>query len=114
MKFLVGRSLKQIGLYSLPLMIVILLGNISRTISNPFIEGPNVKLILLQYSNWYPAVALQSTLFAGNTHLARKYLRKLSSKISLGVLADGGRIDGTAFFIEPLSFASNNICLFDS
>ena len=107
MKFLAGRSLKQIGLYSLLLMIVILVAEyfgVRYQIHS--LEEAERKIDFarsIQIST--QQTALQSQLYLqGNSHLASEISTKIEQQgHQLGVLADGGRIDGTAFFIEPLS-----------
>jgi len=107
MKFLAGRSLKQIGLYSLLLMIAILVAEyfgVRNQIHS--LEEAERKIDFarsIQIST--QQIALQSQLYLqGNTHLASEISTKIEQQgHQLSVLADGGRIDGTPFFIEPLS-----------
>src|SRR5688572_11075310 len=107
MKFLAGRSLKQIGLYSLLLMIVIFVAEYFGVRYHLHSwEDAERKIDFtrsIQIST--QQIALQSQLyFQGNTQLASDITTRLEQQDhQLSVLADGGRIDGTAFFIKPLS-----------
>ena len=107
MKFLAGRSLKQIGLYSLMLMIVILVAEYFgvRNQIHSLEEAERKIDFARSIQIGTQQIALQSQLYLqGNTHLASEISTKIEQQgHQLGVLADGGRIDGTPFFIEPLS-----------
>ncbi len=107
MKFLAGRSLKQIGLYSLLLMIVILVAEYFgvRYQIHSLEEAERKIDFARSIQIGSQQIALQSQLYLqGNTHLASEISTKIEQQgHQLRVLADGGRIDGTAFFIEPLS-----------
>jgi GAF domain-containing protein len=107
MKFLAGRSLKQIGLYSLLFMIVILIAEYFGLQSQIHsLEEAERKIDFTRSIQvGTQQIALQSQLYLqGNAHLASEISTKIEQQgHHLGVLADGGRIDGTPFFIEPLS-----------
>jgi GAF domain-containing protein len=107
MKFLAGRSLKQLGLYSLLLMVIVFvaeyfvvrgqlhrLDEAERKID--FARGIQIGL---------QQIALQSQLYAqGNTQLASEIASKIEQQDHLlKTLEKGGRIDGTSEFITPLS-----------
>ena len=107
MKFLAGRSLKQIGFYSLLLMIVIFVAEYFGVRYHLHaLEDAERKIDFtrsIQIST--QQIALQSQLyFQGNAQLASDITTRIEQQDhQLTVLADGGRIDGTAFFITPLS-----------
>ena len=107
MKFLAGRSLKQIGLYSLMLMIAIFVAEYFgvRNQIHSLEEAERKIDFARSIQIGTQQIALQSQLYLqGNTHLASEISTKIEQQgHQLGVLADGGRIDGTPFFIEPLS-----------
>ena len=107
MKFLAGRSLKQIGLYSLLLMIVIFVAEYFgvRYHLHSLEEAERKIDFARSIQIGTQQIALQSQLyFQGNTQLASDITTKIEQQDhQLRVLADGGRIDGTAFFIKPLS-----------
>jgi putative methionine-R-sulfoxide reductase with GAF domain len=107
MKFFRSKSLKQLGMYSLALMILVLVAEFFgiqyyiRALQEAERKVDFARGIQISTQQ----IALESQLFIhGNTDLASK----ISSQIEyqdhqLDVLAKGGRIDGTPFFIEPLS-----------
>ncbi len=107
MKFLAGRSLKQIGLYCLLLMIVIFVAEYFGVRYHLHsLDDAERKIDFtrsIQISS--QQIALQSQLyFQGNTQLASEITTRIEQQDhQLSILADGGRIDGTAFFIKPLS-----------
>ena len=107
MKFLAGRSLKQIGLYSLLLMIAILVAEYFgiRNQIHSLEEAERKIDFARSIQIGTQQIALQSQLYLqGNTLLASEISTKIEQQgHQLSVLADGGRIDGTPFFIEPLS-----------
>ena len=107
MKFLAGRSLKQIGLYSLLLMIAILVAEYFgiRNQIHSLEEAERKIDFARSIQIGTQQIALQSQLYLqGNTLLASEISTKVEQQgHQLSVLADGGRIDGTPFFIEPLS-----------
>ena len=99
MKFLAGRSLKQIGLYSLLLMIAILVAEYFgvRNQIHSLEEAERKIDFARSIQIGTQQIALQSQLYLqGNTHLASEISTKIERQgHQLGVLADGGRIDGT-------------------
>ena len=107
MKFLAGRSLKQIGFYSLLLMIVIFVAEYFGVRYHLHaLEDAERKIDFtrsIQIST--QQIALQSQLyFQGNAQLASDITTRIEQQDhQLTILADGGRIDGTTFFITPLS-----------
>jgi GAF domain-containing protein len=107
MKSLAGRSLKQIGLYSLLLMIIILIAEYFgvRSQIHSLEEAERKIDFARSIQIGTQQIALQAHLYLqGNTHLASEISTKIEQQgHQLSVLANGGRIDGTAFFIEPLS-----------
>ena len=107
MKFLAGRSLKQIGLYSLLLMIVIMVAEYFgvRYQIHSLEEAERKIDFARSIQVGSQQIALQSQLYLqGSVHLASEISTKIEQQEhQLRVLADGGRIDGTTFFIEPLS-----------
>src|SRR5688572_12174202 len=118
MKFLAGRSLKQIGLYSLLLMIAIfVLEYFGVRYHIHSLEEAERKIDFARSIQvGTQQIALQSQLyFHGNTQLASEISTKIDQQDhQLKVLANGGRIDGTPFFIEPLSrlprITYDNLC----
>src|SRR5687768_18540423 len=103
MKFFRNKSLKQLGMYSLALMMLVLIAEYFgiQYYMRAF-QGAERKVDFarsIQIST--QQIALESQLFIqSNTDLASK----ISSHIEyldhqLGVLANGGRIDGTSFFV---------------
>ena len=107
MKFLAGRSLKQIGFYSLLLMIVIFIAEYFGVRYHLHALEDAERKIDFTRSIQISAqqIALQSQLyFQGNAQLASDITTRIEQQDhQLTVLADGGRIDGTAYFITPLS-----------
>jgi hypothetical protein len=107
MKFLAGRSLKQLGLYSLLLMIAIFIAEyFGLRYQIHSLEEADRKIDFarsLQIGS--QQIALQSQLYVqGNTAIASKISSKIDEQdLQLRVLSNGGRIDGTPFFIKPLS-----------
>ncbi|HYI78653.1 MAG TPA: GAF domain-containing protein [Chryseolinea sp.] len=107
MKFLAGRSLKQLGLYSLLLMIFIFIlefFGVRHSIHS--LEEAERKIDFARSIQiGVQQIGLQSQLhLEGNAQLASQISTKLEQQNhQLKVLAQGGRIDGTPFFIQPLS-----------
>ncbi|HEX6226566.1 MAG TPA: GAF domain-containing protein [Chryseolinea sp.] len=107
MKFLAGSSLKQLGLYSLVLITVILVAEyfgIRYHIKS--LEEAERKIDFARSIQvGMQQIALQSQqYFQGNTLLAGELSTKIEQQDhQLKLLSEGGRIDGTPFFIDRLS-----------
>jgi GAF domain-containing protein len=107
MKFFRNKSLKQLGLYSLAVMILVLIAEYFGTQHYiAALQGAERKVDFARSIQiGAQQIALESQIFIqGNTDLASK----ISSQIEyqdhqLDVLENGGRIDGTSFFLQPLS-----------
>lgn len=107
MKFLRNKSLRQLSIYGLLLMVVIFIAEYF---------GIQYRIRLLEEAErkidftrsiqiGAQQIALLSQLFIqGDTHLASEISARIDAQDhQLTVLAEGGRIDGTHFFIKPLS-----------
>lgn len=107
MNFLRNRSLKQLGIYALLLIVAVFMLEylgIRRTIKS--LEEAERKIDFartIQISS--QQIALQTQRFInGNKDLGSEIVAKLESQNqALEVLANGGRVEGTKFFIKPLS-----------
>ena len=107
MKFLAGRSLKQLGLYSLLLMVFVFLVEYFevRQQLNALDEAERKIDFARGIQIGLQQIALQSQLYMqGNTQIASEIASKIEQQDhQLEILQKGGRIDGTTEFIEPLS-----------
>src|SRR5688572_4684328 len=107
MNFLRNRSLKQLGIYALLLIVAVFTleyFGIRHTIK--LLEEAERKIDFartIQISN--QQIALQTQRFInGNKELGSDIAAKLTAQNhALEVLANGGRVEGTKFFIKPLS-----------
>lgn len=107
MKFLRNRSLKQLGIYSLLLMVLIFIAEYFgvqyriralEEAERKIDFTRNIQIGMQQ-------IALQTQRYIqGNTQLASEISTKIENQDhQFTLLAEGGRVDGTPFFIKPLS-----------
>jgi hypothetical protein len=107
MKFLRNRSLSQLSLLSLLLMIIIFISQyvVIRYRIGALEESERKIDFVRDIQIGSQQIAFQSQLFLkGNSELAADIAAKIENvDHQLSILEKGGRIDGTAFFIGPLS-----------
>ena len=107
MKYLRNRPLKQLGIYSLLIMVLIFIAEYfgMRYCIHSLEEAERKIDFTRNIQMGTQQIALQSQLYIqGSTHLAGEISTKIEKQDhQLTTLAQGGRIDGTPYFIKPLS-----------
>jgi GAF domain-containing protein len=107
MKYLRNKSLKQLCIYSLLLMVLIFIAEYfgMRYHIHSLEEAERKIDFTRNIQTGTQQIALQTQLYIqGNTHLASEISNKIEKQDhQLTTLAQGGRIDGTPYFLMPLS-----------